>query len=441
MNPLKRLLPKGLYARALLILLVPLVLLQALTAYMFYERHWESVSRNLATHLGGEIAFLVHQLVQTPLEKRTAFLNDVNRYTNINVSFAVGKDLKQPAGPLPEVYQLLVEAIRRHHDYPVVVRELDGHITMEIGTEIGILKLTASRKRLENPTTYIYLLWIVGAAVVLLTIGLLFLRNQIRPVLRLAEAAESFGRGLETPNFRPSGAREVRQAAAAFIVMSKRIRRQIAQRTEMLAGISHDLRTPLTRMRLQLAMMPESDTTKGLLSDIGEMEQMIQGYIAFAKGEGQEPMAHNPLQPFLQEIAEKYARQHHAVELEMPVELLYALFRAQATERALGNVLDNAFRYGQRVRLTLREDEETVTLAVEDNGPGLPDEEKARVFKPFYRVDKSRNRHTGGAGLGLAIARDIMLGQGGSIQLYDAPLGGLGVRMRLLKQVESSERI
>lgn len=437
-NPLKRFLPKGLYARALLILIVPLVLLQAITAYIFYERHWESVSRNLATHLGGEIALLVHQLVQTPLHKRKAFLESVNRYTNIEVTFMVGKDLKTPPGPMPEVYHLLVEAIRRHHDYPVVVREQASVITVEIGTEIGVLRLTASRKRLENPTTYIYLLWVVGAAVVLLAIGLLFLRNQIRPVVRLAEAAELFGRGLEMPNFRPTGAREVRQASAAFILMSKRIRRQIAQRTEMLAGISHDLRTPLTRMRLQLAMMPESEVSRGLLSDITEMEEMIQGYIAFAKGEGQEPLAPHDLVPFLTEIAEKYARQQHTVELALPGGAVVVPFRPQATERALGNVLDNAFRYGSRVRLMVEDHPEYVQLSVEDDGPGLPDDEKLRVFKPFYRVDKSRNRHTGGAGLGLSIARDIVRGQGGSVYLDDASLGGLAVIIRLPKHIEQA---
>ena len=270
----------------------------------------------------------------------------------------------------------------------------------------------------------------MGASTLFLMIAVIFLRNQIRPIRKLAEAADNFGRGADMPNFRPSGASEVRKAARAFIVMRERIKRQLRTRTEMLAGISHDLRTPLTRMKLQLAMLGDSEASREMGDDVQQMEHMIQEYLDFARGEGREDAIRVSLREFLEDVVSDYQRLSADVTL-VPGQDSMMDIRISGFRRMMHNVIDNALRYGKRCRLALRIAANYCEVVIDDEGPGIPEDKRDEVFKPFNRLDPSRNIKTGGVGLGLTIARDIVLAHGGSILLESSPKNGLRVIIRL----------
>ena len=270
----------------------------------------------------------------------------------------------------------------------------------------------------------------VGTSLILFVVAMLFMRNQVRPIRRLAAAAESLGKGRDVPDFRPSGATEVRQAAAAFLEMRDRIKRQITQRTDLLSGVSHDLRTPLTRMKLQLAMLEDSSETDELKSDISEMEKMIEGYLAFARGEGGEVPSSVNLAALLREVVEGARRNGAAIEFETKGELDVTV-RPDAFKRCLMNLIANAALYGDRLEIQATRRRDAIEITIDDNGPGIPEDLRKEVFRPFFRIDSSRNPETGGVGLGLTIARDVMHGHGGDITLADSPTGGLRAALRL----------
>jgi two-component system osmolarity sensor histidine kinase EnvZ len=280
--------------------------------------------------------------------------------------------------------------------------------------------------------------WMLGASVLFLVIAIIFLRNQIRPITRLAVAADNFGRGVDTPNFRPHGATEVRKAARAFIVMRERIRRQIRTRTDMLAGISHDLRTPLTRMKLQLAMLPADITEREdmceaiaeLNDDVQQMQHMVQEYLDFARNESREDTVRIWLGEFLEDVVSDYTRMKQEVTLTLKDRLEIDL-RISPCRRMLHNLIDNALRYGKICHINMQAAGSYAEIFIDDDGPGIPEEKREEVFKPFNRLEPSRNNKTGGMGLGLTIARDVVLAHGGSIALDSSPSGGLRVIIRL----------
>jgi two-component system osmolarity sensor histidine kinase EnvZ len=293
----------------------------------------------------------------------------------------------------------------------------------------GVLNVRASRKRLYSPTTTIFVLWMVGTSILLISIATMFMRNQVRAVRRLARAADSFGKGHDVPNFKAEGATEVRQAALAFAIMRERINRQMAQRTEMLAGVSHDLRTPLTRMKLQLAMM-SGEGVADLGIDVADMEHMVEGYLAFARGEGGEAAEPTDLGPLLEDVVTKLRREGHAIDLHCE-ETLNLPLRPQAMSRSLMNLIGNAARYAKHVAVRAGRRKDAVEILIDDDGPGIAPENREDAFKAFVRLEGSRNPKTGGVGLGLTIARDIVRAHGGDISLEDSPFGGLRVRLRL----------
>ena len=303
----------------------------------------------------------------------------------------------------------------------------DVHI--QVGFVNGILHFTASRKRLESSTIYLFILWSVGLSIVLLAIAILFLRNQIRPIIHLADAAERFGKGQSVEHFGFRGAREVKQAARAFAVMRERIERQLTTRMEMLAGISHDLRTPLTRMKLQLALL-ETKEARALEDDVAQMEHMVQEYIDFAKGVGGEESTAVSLSELLGNIVQSYRYTDSKVTFT-PESNISVTVRPQAFRRMLTNVIDNALRYGKTCHIQTRITKKKLTIIIDDEGSGIAPEHHAEVFKPFTRLEASRNMDTGGVGLGLSIAQDIMMRHGGTIALDQAPSGGLRVRLQL----------
>jgi two-component system osmolarity sensor histidine kinase EnvZ len=292
----------------------------------------------------------------------------------------------------------------------------------------GVLNIKAPRKRLYATSIYLFVLWVVGTAGLLFAIAALFMRNQVRAIRRLAAAAEAFGMGRDIGPIKPEGATEVRQAATAFNRMQERVRRFLVQRTEMLAGVSHDLRTPLTRLRLALAMMPPHDELQQdvaeMTADVEEMEGMIGGYLAFARGEGSEQAEPVNLSAVLEEVAAGARRAGAAVEVDAPSALTLSL-RANAVRRAITNLVDNARRHAHRVALAAMPQGRMVFVTVDDDGPGIPPERRESVFRPF------ESDSAGGTGLGLTIARDIVRAHGGEIVLEDSPLGGLRARIRL----------
>ena len=270
----------------------------------------------------------------------------------------------------------------------------------------------------------------VGVSLVLFAIATLFMRNQVRPLRRLAISADRFGRGLDVPDFKQAGALEVRQAASAFTLMRERIQRQISQRTEMLAGVSHDLRTPLTRIKLQLALMTDHPDIANIQTDINDMETMLEGYLAFARGEGGENAVAVNLGALLDEVVASARREGAAIDLHVEGDMVLPL-RRDAFKRALVNLLSNSQRHAEHISVRAGRRNDGVVITIDDDGPGIPPDKREEVFRPFYRLDTSRNRETGGVGLGLAISRDVIRGHGGNIALDASPLGGLRVRIRL----------
>ena len=431
----KRLLPGSLFGRVLLIMITPVVLTQMVATWIFYERHWENMTRRLGFAVAAEIGLVIDALHHAPDDKaRARILDETVRVADLVITVEPGARLAaDPQPPASMVERTLGLAISERVQLPYTIDSRLSREWYEIRVQLpeGVLRVLAPGRRLFSPTTYIFILWMVGSALVLFAIAIAFMRNQIRSIRRLAIAADSFGKGRDVPDFKPEGANEVRQAAAAFLVMRERIQRQMKQRTEMLAGVSHDLRTPLTRMKLALAMLGESQDIEDLKGDVAEMETMIEAYLAFARGEGAEPVETADLARLLGEAATGARRAGGRVELETAGALTLPL-RVNAFRRCLTNLLANSRRHADGVWLAARRrDDATIEIVLDDDGPGIPEHAREDVFKPFFRLDSSRNSETGGAGLGLAIARDVVRSHGGEITLDDSPQGGLRVIIRL----------
>lgn len=440
---IKSWLPHGLLGRSLLILVTPLIVLQLVSAYVFYGTHWDLVTRRLALGLAGDIGAVISLMEAYPGEaNRSIIFAMAQRTMALDITLIDKAQLQRTGmlGAAPALQNFIAGyslednidaamevAVRR----PFFVDAKSSEKIVEIQVQLpeGVLNVRASRKRLYSPTTTVFVLWMVGTSLLLIGIATLFMRNQVRAVKRLARAADSFGKGHDVPDFKPEGAVEVRQAAAAFALMRERINRQIAQRTDMLAGVSHDLRTPLTRMKLQLAMM-KGDGVADLAADVADMERMVEGYLAFARGEGGEAAEPTSLSALLEDVVAKLRREGHAIDLHCEEELSLPL-RPHAMARCLTNLVGNAARYGKHVAVRAGRRGEAVEVLIDDDGPGIPAERREEAFKAFVRLEASRNPKTGGVGLGLTIARDIVHGHGGEITLEDSPYGGLRARVRL----------
>ena len=431
---LKRFVPRSLFGRALLIIVIPLVLLQVVAAYIFYERHWDTVGRHLALDLANDIVTLVKLIQAFPDPGDQAFIIWTgNQYLGLDVRSELGgalPDLSDQGFSLlrPALEQALRDQLRLPFAIDTESRPKDLVISVQLDDRV--LHVVTSRKRVFSTTTYIFIMWMVGTSIVLLAIAIFFLRNQVRSVRRLAQAAERLGKGQPVPDFKPEGALEVRQAAAAFMVMRDRIQRQVAQRTELLAGVSHDLRTPLTRMKLQLAMAGDDEGARNLQSDVAEMEHMIDGYLAFARGEEGEVQTAVELGDILEEAVADARRKGGAVTLG-PVEPAVMALRRNAFRRCLANLLDNAMRHGDQIVVGAARNGEAMEITIDDDGPGIPEDQRQEVFRAFFRLDASRNLETGGVGLGLTIAGDVVHGHGGNIILGESPAGGLRATVRL----------
>ncbi len=435
---LKRMVPATLFARSMLIMMTPVVLAQAIATFVFYDRHWDTMTSRLANAVAGEIALVIEQMSRDPDEQaRDETLSMAARHTDILFTWTAGEMLDDPParlyGGLEETLgQALDNRVRR----PWRINSNVAHKWIEIRVQMpdGVLSVLSPERRLYSFTSYLFITWMVGSSLILLSIATLFMRNQIRPIHRLAVAADAFGKGRDISDFRPEGAAEVRQAARAFLLMRDRIRRQIAQRTEMLAGVSHDLRTPLTRMKLQLAMMPDMAEVEEVKADVAEMQVMIDGYLSFARGDGEEEERQVDLSLLLAEIAGNARREGARLTLDPMVtqgEAVVLPLRLLSLRRCLTNLIGNAARYGRHVWLSLERRGSFVEILIDDDGPGIPEDQREAVFRPFHRLEPSRNQKTGGVGLGLTIARDIARRHGGDILLRDSPQKGLRAVVRL----------
>jgi len=432
---LKRLLPHGLLGRSLMIIFTPLFLVQVVSAYVFFTSHWETLSRRLAAGLAGDVGAVIEMMRLLPdPDSRLQVIGIAERRMELTVRFIDDGILPNapPRIPFGTLEKALFKALdeRVHRPFQVDPRTTSREVVIRVQLSDGLLEVVAPRKRLFSYTTYVFVLWMVGSSMLLLAIATVFMRNQVRSVRRLATAADRFGRGLDTPNFKPEGATEVRQAAQAFNLMRERIQRQIQQRTEMLAGVSHDLRTPLTRMKLQLAMMENAEGIAELTEDVAEMERMVEGYLAFARGEGGEKPVRADLAALVEEVAARCRREGREVDVHSEGAVEMSL-RPHALARAIGNLIGNACRYAPHVRVRVGRRGGAAEVIVDDDGPGIPADRRDEVFKPFTRIESSRNLKTGGIGLGLTIARDIARGHGGDVTLEDSPMGGLRARLRL----------
>jgi two-component system, OmpR family, osmolarity sensor histidine kinase EnvZ len=410
--------PKGLYARALLIIIAPMVILQSVVAFVFMERHWNVVTQRLSASVVQDIAALIDIYRGYPQDADQAQIRRIaQERLGLVVDFLPLADMPPP-GPKP-FFSLLDQALSD---------QLRKQIRVQLDNTV--MRVFARRSAAYVSNSEIFLLWMVGTSTVLLTVAIIFLRNQIKPILRLADAAESFGKGREVPNFRPRGAREVRRAAAAFIEMKSRIERAMEQRTAMLAGVSHDLRTVLTRFKLELALIDDSPEVDAMKKDIDEMARMLEAYLAFARGDSGETAAPTDMAEFLEELrldAERHGHKTSVIFHGPPI----VTVRSAAFKRCLANLVSNAARHAPSIAITGHRDHRYLTVTVDDDGPGIPASLREEVFKPFLRLDDARNQDEGGTGLGLAIARDIARSHGGDISLGDSPLGGLRATVRV----------
>ena len=427
--------PKRLYARSLIIVIAPMILLQSVIAFVFMERHWQTVTQRLSEAVTRDIAAIIDMIDTSPGGDYSNVIRIAGDRLSLKIDILPADPLPPP-GPKP-FFSILDRAlsaeITKQINRPFWIDTVGNSniIEIRIQMENKVLRVFARRSHAYAPNTYIFLTWMVGTSLVLLMIAVPFLRNQIKPILQLAEAAESFGKGRPPPpDFKPRGAEEVRRAGLAFIQMRERIERQIEQRTAMLTGVSHDLRTILTRFRLQLALSGKKVDVAALNQDIGDMESMLEGYLAFARGEAQEDAGRFDLDAYFSRLAgdaELRGRQLSTRIVGTPE----VHVRPHAFGRLLSNVTGNAFRYAKTVRVAAVHRGGWLTVTIDDDGPGIPPEMREDVFKPFVRLDEARNQDEGGTGLGLAIARDIARSHGGDISLDTSPMGGLRAVIRI----------
>jgi two-component system osmolarity sensor histidine kinase EnvZ len=434
LHAIARYMPKGLYPRALVIVIAPVVLLQSVIAYVFMERHWQTVTQRLSSAVSADIAAMIDVYESYPQDADTSVLSRIAaERLGMDIDIIPDSDLPPP-GPRPFFSLLdsalsaeLAQQVARPFWLDTVGRS--SLIEIRIKLDKDVMRILTRRNSAYASNSHIFLLWMLGTSLILLTIAVLFLRNQIRPILKLADAAEAFGKGRDA-EFRPRGAREVRRAGNAFIEMKRRVERAVGERTTMLNGVSHDLRTILTRFKLSLALLERSSEIEALEKDVDEMARMLEDYLAFARGDAGETAVETDIRGLLEELKSDAERQGHQTELTVVGDPLVVV-RPDAFRRLMTNLVSNAARYGDRIAIRATHDARYLIVMIDDDGPGIPADQREEVFRPFFRLDEARNVDSGGTGLGLAIARDIARAHGGDIMLADSPLGGLRATVRL----------
>jgi two-component system, OmpR family, osmolarity sensor histidine kinase EnvZ len=438
MPRLRNMLPKGLYWRTILIILVPAAIVQLLITMIFLDDHWRFTSKRMSQGTASDVALLIQLYERSPTPATFADLRQLAAYPlRLDISIDTSGPLRHrhcghSASAIIDHY--MIDALTEALDRPVWYDPTCPGDTVIIRAPIreGVLEVHAFRDRVQARSGPLFVMWIFGATLFLCLVSVLFIRNQVRPIIKLADAMERFGRGEDGGVFRVRGAREVRGATHAFFDMRARIRRQIEQRAQLLAGVSHDLRTPLTRLKLQFALMTSTPELEDAKRDLADMEETLEEYLAFARGMAEEAPSLVDVARLAEEASRETARHGASVSFSAAGETS-APIRPRAVKRCLANLIDNAAAHGETIEVRARGEAGAVFVTVEDDGPGIPEEQYEEAFRPFSRLDATRSRNQKGVGLGLAIARDVARGHGGEVTLSRAPLGGLRATLRLPK--------
>ncbi|MDI9408208.1 MAG: ATP-binding protein [Candidatus Pacebacteria bacterium] len=438
--------PQTLFTRTLIMILMPLLLVQGVVAVVFYGQLWEVVSRRLCGAVAAQVATVTSSFERAKTsEEKLWVIDSASSSSGYQIyyresGYFTPTAQNQITGILNQVMFRALEN-RLKHSFRLDLWNPTIFVEIDVKVDNGFLSFKVPREFIFTSASYGLFLWMAGTSAIFLVIAVLFLRNQMRPIRRLSVAAHSFGRGEEDIVLSPSGASEIRLATEAFISMRQQIRRFVTQRTEMLSAASHDLRTPLTRMRLELELLgSELDKQRlgdqftelfaGLHADIVEMEHLINSYLEFLRGEGTELASHFDLSKLLEQVAQGAERNRLKITRAIQPEIRL-MGRVTALKRVFDNLVSNAARHAQSLSLTAEEIDGRVVIWFDDDGEGIPESQREEVFKPFVRLEQSRNQQTGGFGLGLALARDVIFAHGGEISLLDSPLGGLRVEIIL----------
>ena len=427
----KDILPKGLYSRSLLIIIVPVVVLQGILTFVFLDRHWQLVTRKLSSAVASEIATFVDVAPSLGLNKVVELSK---KFYDAEVNYMPNQKLiNNPPKPINLVENTLSKELSKimTDNFWVDAHTYEKRVIVQIEKEGGIYEFTIPRRNVYATNSHIFLVWMVISSLLLVSVAVIFMRQQIKPIEKLSKAAQQFGLGKKMENFKPSGATEVRRAAEAYLKMQERIERFIEQRTLMLAGVSHDLRTPLTRLKLQLEMLSDDKTNTELLSDVNEMQKMLENYLDFAEDVTREKAIKTDLKQMIKEIINSESIENKVIEFNVKNDKpIFFECRAIAMKRCITNLLNNACSYGDDIRVALEKKKDVIDISIEDNGPGIDKTDYDKAIKPFIRLDSSRNQNIPGSGLGLSISQDITSNHGGKLIMSKSNLGGLKVQLK-----------
>ena len=427
----KDVLPKGLYSRSLLIIIIPVVVLQGILTFVFLDRHWQLVTRKLSSAVASEIATFIDVVPSLGLNK---VIELSERFYDAEVNYIPNKKLiNNPPKPINLVENTLSKELSKNmnNSFWVDAHTYEKRVIVQIEKKEGIYEFIIPRRNVYATNSHIFLVWMVISSLLLVSVAVIFMRQQIKPIEKLSKAAQQFGLGKKMENFKPSGATEVRRAAEAYLKMQERIERFIEQRTLMLAGVSHDLRTPLTRLKLQIEMLSDDKTNIELLSDVNEMQKMLENYLDFAEDVTREKATKTDLKKMISEIIDSESTKSKTIEFNIKNdESIFFECRTIAMKRCITNLLNNACSYGDRIRIALERKKDVIDISIEDNGPGIDKSDYDKAIKPFIRLDSSRNQNIPGSGLGLSISQDITSNHGGKLIMSKSNLGGLKVQLK-----------
>ena len=427
---IKKFLPQTLLGRSIMILVVPLIILQLIITVIFYNRHWDTITRHRTIDFVKDITLVVESFEKNKsIENQKWTLNNVSEKLQLQTFYKknVTLNLEQHELKPTKLKKYLLENLDPlNKKFNLDINDKKKLITVMVELDEGVLEFRASKKRIYSSTTYIFILWMISASIILFIVALLFLKNQIKPIRKLAIAVDRFGKGKNIGNFKPSGAREVRRVSNAFKIMKERIENSISQRNKMFSSISHDIRTILTRMKLNLEL--HKLDKGGLKKDLVEMEQMVEEYLKYAKGEEKEKIQKVNIISLINLIKKRYSKKNIYFNNGKRINISV---RLNSIKRCINNLLSNSLKFSKNIKITCNKKNNYVEIIIDDDGPGIPEKERKKVLQPFYRVEDSRNRDTGGIGLGITIAADIINNHGGNFFLDKSPLGGLRAKIYL----------
>ena len=427
---IKNILPKGLFYRALLIVAVPVIVLQLVITIVFFDSLWIKTNKGMTKALVNEISTFI-AIYDDELYDKEEIKNIFSIYQDLNIEYNEDANFifdysERWFSPIDRTLRRELKSKFGSKKFWFDTTSYKELIDLRIKYQNGYFKFLILRDRITSSSARIFALWITVPAIIMVIISLIFLKNQTRPITNLAKAAEKFGKGEEIDEFKPSGAAEIRQAGFEFDKMRKRIIRHLNQRSEMLSGISHDLRTPLTRMKLQLAFIKDKELGKTLSEDINEMEKMLNEYLQFTSSSYLEKDEEFNLSELIEDVVKKYNNNDISTNL---LPRIYINGRKNLIQRCINNLIDNGIKYGEKVHIELSKNKNNLFIRIEDDGPGIPKEEYDNVFKPFYKIDRGRADAKSSVGLGLSIASDIIRSHGGNIKLEKSSINGLGVKI------------